>query len=60
MIAPTLNAHFMAFAAGAMTFFSLHELVPVGRRYHNPGVFASGLLMSALVYALLACITGAA
>lgn len=53
-IAPALNAHFMAFAAGAMTFVSLHELVPMARRYGNMHMFAAGMLLSILVYMLLA------
>ncbi|HET7688416.1 MAG TPA: ZIP family metal transporter [Candidatus Macondimonas sp.] len=46
-IAPALNAHFMAFAAGAMIFVSLHELVPMARRYRNMAMFAAGMLLSA-------------
>ncbi|MEW6132103.1 MAG: ZIP family metal transporter [Pseudomonadota bacterium] len=56
-IAPGLNAHFMAFAAGAMTFVSLHELVPMARRYRNMRLFTAGMLLSALVYGLLTRIT---
>jgi ZIP family zinc transporter len=59
-IAPALNAHFMAFAAGAMTFVSLHELVPMARRYRNMRMFAVGMLTSVLSYALLSRITGPA
>jgi ZIP family zinc transporter len=59
-IAPTLNAHFMAFAAGAMTFVSIHELMPMARRYRHMGLFAVGMLVSVLVYWLLAAITAAA
>ena len=58
-IAPALNAHFMAFAAGAMTFVSLHELLPMARRYRNMGMFALGMALSLLVYALLSRITAA-
>ena len=56
-IAPELNAHFMAFAAGAMTFVSFHELFPMARRYRHPGRFAAGMILSAVVYLLLAAIT---
>jgi ZIP family zinc transporter len=56
-IAPALNAHFLALAAGAMLFVSVHELVPLARRYGNPGFFCVGLVLSALVYALLAGLT---
>lgn len=52
-VAPALNAHFMAFAAGAMIFVSLHELVPMAQRYHNMALFAAGILVSVLVYGLL-------
>lgn len=59
-VAPALNAHFMAIAAGAMVFVSLHELVPMARRYRNMAMFTAGMLLSALVYGLLARITGLA
>lgn len=58
-VAPSLNAHFMAFAAGAMCFVSLHELVPMARRYRNMRMFAAGMIASVLVYGLLAGITEA-
>jgi len=56
-IAPSLNAHFMAFAAGAMLFVSIHELIPMARRYRHLGAFLGGALLSALVYWLLAHLT---
>ena len=56
-IAPSLNAHFMAFAAGAMLFVSIHELIPMARRYHHLGLFLGGTVLSALVYWLLARLT---
>jgi zinc transporter, ZIP family len=56
-IAPTLNAHFLAFAAGAMIFVSMHELVPMARRYRHLGLFMLGMLLSALIYAPLAGLT---
>jgi ZIP family zinc transporter len=56
-IAPSLNAHFMAFAAGAMLFVSIHELIPMARRYHHLGLFLGGMLASVLVYWLLARLT---
>jgi ZIP family zinc transporter len=55
--APALNTHFMAFAAGAMLFVSVHELVPMARRYGRLGFFVRGFLISALVYASLAALT---
>jgi zinc transporter, ZIP family len=57
-VAPALNPHFMAFAAGAMLFVSIHELVPMARRYGRFGFFVRGFLVSALVYAILASVTG--
>jgi ZIP family zinc transporter len=56
-VAPALNAHFLAFAAGAMLFVSVHELVPMAQRYRHLGYFLLGLVLSALVYALLARMT---
>ena len=56
-IAPALNAHFMAFAAGAMIFVSIHELIPMARRYRNIGLFVAGMVLSAAVYWLLARLT---
>lgn len=56
-IAPTLNAHFLAFAAGAMLFISVHEFTPMIRHYHHPRLFVAGIALSALVYALLAAMT---
>lgn len=50
---PALNPLFMAFAAGAMIFVSLHELVPMARRFGNLQVFAMGAILSALVYLTL-------
>lgn len=42
---PALNAYFMAFAAGAMIFVALHELVPMARQYGRIGWFAAGLVL---------------
>jgi zinc transporter, ZIP family len=56
-LAPALNAHFMAFAAGAMLFVSVHELIPMARRYRHIRLFLSGMIFSVLVYGLLARIT---
>lgn len=49
-LALALNAHLMAFAAGAMLFVSLHELAPLARRYGRPGMFIAGNALAALVY----------
>ena len=48
-----LNPLFMAFAAGAMVFVSVHELLPMARRYRKIHLFALGIAISAVVYALL-------
>ncbi|MBW8471316.1 MAG: ZIP family metal transporter [Thiobacillus sp.] len=55
-VAPALNGHFMAFAAGAMTFVSLHVLLPMARRHGHTMLFGVGLLSSALVYWALAAL----
>ena len=49
----TLNPLFMAFAAGAMVFISVHELLPMARRYHKTHLFVLGTILSAFVYILL-------
>lgn len=51
---PMLNPLFMAFAAGAMVFVSVHELLPMARRYRKLPLFALGMAISIAVYALLA------
>jgi ZIP family zinc transporter len=51
---PALNAYFMAFAAGAMIFVSIHELMPMAYRYRQPGWFVAGIALSFIVYRLLA------
>lgn len=50
---PALNPVFMAFAAGAMIFVSLHELVPMARKYGNLLLFAAGMGVSGVVYLVL-------
>jgi len=59
-VAPSLNASFLAFAAGAMVFVSLHELVPMARRYRRGGSFAAGAALSVLVYVVISRFTSAA
>jgi ZIP family zinc transporter len=56
-LAPALNAHFMAFAAGAMLFVSIHELIPMARRYRHISLFLLGMIFSVIVYGLLTRIT---
>jgi ZIP family zinc transporter len=53
-VAATLNAPFLAFAAGAMIFVSIHELVPLARRHGHAAMFLLGATLSAAAYALLA------
>jgi len=53
---PALNPHFMAFAAGAMIFVSLHELVPMARRYGRLPLFGVGFGLSMVVYLILSAI----
>ncbi len=50
---PSLNPVFMAFAAGAMIFVSLHELVPMVRIYGHKKLFLAGGIISLFVYGLL-------
>jgi ZIP family zinc transporter len=57
-IAPSMNARFLAFAAGAMLFVSVHELIPVARRYRHTSVFALGMIVSAIVWGLLTYTVG--
>jgi len=52
-----LNGYFMAFAAGAMIFVSLHELLPMARQYGRLGWFGAGIVLSGVVYRLLALVT---
>jgi zinc transporter, ZIP family len=54
---PGLNGHSMAFAAGAMLFVSLHELMPMARRYERLGWFGAGLTLSIVVHQLLSLAT---
>ena len=50
---PAINPLFMAFAAGAMVFVSLHELLPMAQRYRKIHLFAGGAILSVIAYALL-------
>ena len=47
---PSLNPLFMAFAAGAMIFISLHELLPMAKKYQKTSLFFIGLISSAIIY----------
>jgi len=50
---PVLNPLFMAFAAGAMVFISLHELFPMAIRYGNTKLFSTGAFCALIVHWLL-------
>jgi ZIP family zinc transporter len=50
---PIFNPLFMAFAAGAMIFVSVHELLPMARRYQKLHLFILGNIISIFIYALL-------
>jgi len=50
---PSLNPLFMAFAAGAMIFISLHELLPMAKRYKRISLFILGIILSIIVYLAL-------
>jgi ZIP family zinc transporter len=52
-INPALNPLFMAFAAGAMVYISVHELLPMARQYQKTFLFIAGLVLSVLVYTTL-------
>jgi ZIP family zinc transporter len=49
-----LNSYFIAFAAGAMLFVSLHELVPMAQRYGRLRWFGMGIILSLAIHRLLA------
>ncbi len=50
---PYLNPFFMSFAAGAMIFVSIHELLPMAVRYGKLSLFVFGIVLSVLVYLAL-------
>ena len=52
-VEPGLNAVFMAVAAGAMIFVSVHELLPMALQVGRPHLFVAGLGLSLPVYAVL-------
>ena len=47
---PFLNPLFMSFAAGAMIFVSIHELLPMAKKYGKTSLFILGIFLSVLVY----------
>lgn len=52
-ISPDLVPLFLAFAAGAMIFVSLHELVPMAKQYGRLTFLGLGILISIAVYIML-------
>ena len=50
---PFLNPLLMAFAAGAMIFISLDELLPLAKRYGKENLVVLGVLSGLILYALL-------
>jgi ZIP family zinc transporter len=58
-INPILGPFFMAFAAGAMVFVSIHELIPMARRYQQTSMFILGTGLSIVVYLVLALLVRA-
>jgi ZIP family zinc transporter len=55
---PCLASYFLAFAAGAMIFVSVHELLPMAQRYGRKGGILLGLLIGVCVHSLLALVIG--
>lgn len=53
-LSSALIPFFLSFAAGAMILVSLHELVPLAKRYGHLQVFMVGITASVLVYVMLA------
>lgn len=51
---PALIPVFLAFASGAMIFVSVHELIPLARRYGSGWHLCAGFMLSWIVYRLLA------
>lgn len=58
-VSPSLNGAFLALAAGAMLFVSVHELLPMAQRHGHRAHFAAGAAASVLVYGLLAALAPA-
>jgi ZIP family zinc transporter len=52
-IEPQSTAFFLAFAAGAMIFVSVHELLPMAARFRKWLLFGAGLALSLPIYAWL-------
>ena len=52
-IVPTLTPIFLSFAAGAMIFVSIHELIPFAQKYKMPWYFILGIILSIIIFLLL-------
>ena len=52
-LSAALVPFFLGFAAGAMIFVSLHELVPMAKRYCHIHIFVLGITVSILVHVML-------
>ncbi len=52
-IFPTLKPFFLSFAAGAMIFIALHELLPMARIYKKIPLFILGIIISIIVFMVL-------
>ena len=52
-LSTALVPFFLSFAAGAMIFVSLHELVPMAKRYCHIHIFVLGITVSILVHVML-------
>lgn len=52
-IEPGLHAGLLSFAAGAMIYVSLHELLPMARRYAGLGWVGLGIMLGLFLYALM-------
>lgn len=53
-LAPRVGPFLLAFAAGAMVFVSVHELVPLARQYGRPRLLVAGMILSVVTYVALA------
>lgn len=58
-ISPDLNAAFLAFAAGAMVFVALHELVPLSRELGRRRDTVLGMALGGVVVVLLGLLAAA-
>lgn len=57
-IAPSFTPIFLAFAAGAMIFVSIDELLPLARNYKRTDLFLVGIGLSLITYFVLSYLIG--